>query len=73
MERGRVPTVRFARRQRPYSPQSEALKVFFGAFGTFTKYLNPVSFSRSEIDIRSLAVSLWFFPFCLAAVSWRST
>ena len=34
---------------------SDALNVSLGALGTFTKYLNPVIFSKSDTDIMSRA------------------
>ena len=34
---------------------SDALNVSLGAFGTLTKYLNPVIFSNSDTDIMSCA------------------
>ena len=34
---------------------SDALNVSLGAFGTLTKYLNPVIFSNSDTDIMSRA------------------
>ena len=42
-----------------YSPQSEAEKVLMGALGTLGKKVKPVSFSRSAIDMSSLADGFW--------------
>ena len=56
MERGRVPpeTLTGVVPMMHYS-HSDALNVSLGAFGTLTKYLNPVIFSNSDTDIMSCA------------------
>lgn len=56
MERGRVPpeTLTGVVPMMHYS-HSDALNVSLGAFGTLTKYLNPVIFSNSDTDIMSRA------------------
>ena len=41
----------------PYSPQSDALKESFGAFGTLGKKVKPVSCSMSAMDFISRLVT----------------